>query len=422
MTEADIQKVYNEVRDQYTEKMQHVCSPDVPSMTQEHILLTHRLELGAARTAFRTKAKTLAADTKNIERNLTKLTEELSKHEKHFFDLNVAKTAKTVTKGKDAFYKAVQRITMGKPLCLNSLDVERVHAEGIQAAVKAFNADRVKCIGTDWDEHNLFDYLSAKFIEFQLLNTKNNKLHGFELTHKYFQGMMSKCKREPKLSIEEFNAEHERARMEVLEGFALKRNRSNRFTNDILKFNVDQYIMVQYSLLKQINKASNKAAVQQSISSYDQSALPPSALWEHCFHPDDLKKDHEDALCRALRAFRPNRTCSDGFNDSEKEELDLHLIFENRYRVLADINSIANQVAVEVGFLEFRYKFNTLANMNGNGWYSMAEGKRRECYDKAVVVGLDAFFAKRRNRKEHSADSYKKYLLARCQGYAQVNH
>lgn len=421
MTEV-LQNVYNEALDQYTKKMEQACRPETRSMTQESIRDIHYRERAAARASYSNKAKGINVNSHDIEHHLAQLTEDINKREQQYFDQNVAKTEKTIRNSIDAFYKEIERITQGNALCLNSLDVDLVHAGAIQAAEIVFDADRSKGYGPDWDRHYLMDYLASKVIEYRLLNTKNNRHIGLELALTYFQDMVDKCTREPRLSVEAFNKEHEKARAKVLAEFATKRNRPKQFSNDILKFKVEQSIMIQYSQLKQINSsAGSKSSFLQSVAAYDQNALAPSALWQYCLHPDDLKKNHDEALCRALRVFRPNRTCSEGFHDSEKEERDLHLIFENRFIALADINSFANQVAEEAGFLEFRFKFNTLANANGNNWYSMSMSKRRECHGKAIVVGLNTFYAKRRDKKHEAADSYRDHLLERCKNYAQVD-
>lgn len=421
MPEVDLSNAYNEARQLYAKRMQLACRPETPSTYQESVISLHVRELAAACAAFKVKAKALGADLTDIDDNIKTLTEELNKREKEFFDINVAKTAKTVQKAIEAFYKAIERNTQGKPLCLNSLDVENVHREGVQAAEKTFDGDRTKGHGPDWDRHYLIDYLESKVTELRLLNTKNNKLIGFELATKYFQDMMDKCTRGPRLSDEEFNLEHEKARVRAHEGFAAKRNRPKQFAEDILKFKLEQYVIIQYSQLKQINSsASNKEVFQLSVTVYDQNALALSTLWKHCLHPDDLKKDHEEALCKALQTFRPRRACSEGFNDKDKDELDVHLIFENRYRALADINKIANELAEQTGFLEFRRKFNLLTNYYANRWNGITQSKRRECHDKAIIVGLDAFYGKRRDRKNHAVDGYKDNVLSRCKNYAQV--
>lgn len=416
-SEAGLLVAFNEAREQFEKNMGLACGLEAPSMPAVEVIELHQRELAAARATF--KAKKLLGDWKDIEMKLEELTNELNNRRKEILEINASKTMRAIMKGVAAYEQAIATVTQGRQLCVHANDLKNIHKDAVEVALKAFGENRKIIQGkVDTDKDKFARDLESKYTLLRLTNIQNNDSNAIELKTEYFLYMVIQCNKDPKLSDEAFEAEHKKALARALDEFDSRRNRPNAYTEDTFKYNMEQGITLQFSQLKQINVSNNKGSFQLALLMYNESTLSMSELRKHCLHPDDLKKDHENAMCQALLTYHKSASqviCSKGFNESDRDEALLHSIFQNRYEANVVINGTANEAAKETAFQAFKKKYDELSNH----WYWAFQSwdTAKKYHDEALAVGLEAFYAKRRDRNYHAADSYLSALTSRCEKY-----
>lgn len=52
------------------------------------------------------------------------------------------KTLQAITNGNEAYKKAIEAVTKGKPLCVHALDLPGIHNDAVVAALNVFNKNR----------------------------------------------------------------------------------------------------------------------------------------------------------------------------------------------------------------------------------------------------------------------------------------
>ncbi|KOB73820.1 Atlastin-1 [Operophtera brumata] len=417
-SEAGLLMAFNEARGQFEKNMGLACGLEAPSMPAVEVIDLHQRELAAARATF--NAKKLLGDREVIETKLEELNTELNNRRREFIEINASKTMKAILKGIAAYEGAIATVTQGRQLCVHANDLKNIHKDAVEVALKAFGENRkIKQGQKDTDKDKLAGDLESKYTVLRLTNIQNNDSIIVEIKTEYFLYMVTQCNKEPKLSNEAFEEEHKKALARALDEFNSRRILPNVYTGDPFKYKLEQGILLQFSQLQQINVSNNKGSFQLALMVYNESILTLSEMRKHCLHPDDLKSDHENAMCQALLTYRNNTTnndtCSIGFNESNKDEALLHSIFKNRYEAMADINATANEAAKETAFQAYKKKYDDLSDH----WYWAFQSwdTAKKYHNEALAVGLEAFYGKRRDRNYHDSDSYLSDLTSRCEKY-----
>ncbi|KOB78001.1 Guanylate-binding protein [Operophtera brumata] len=327
-SEAGLLMAANEAREQFENNMKLACGPDALSMPALDVIELHTQQLAAARATF--KARKLFGNQADIDKKLEELDKELTDRRNDYLEINKSKTMKAQNSGRAAYEAAIQKVTHGKILCVHAKDLKKVHEDALAAAVSAFDENRKKPAPgkTDPDREKLIN--------------QNNKSNASEVKSEYYEYMMLKCTADTKLTEDQFKVEHEGALKRALEEFESRRNRPNSYSEDVFKFKLEQV----------------------------------SELRKHCLHPDDLKQVHNEAVCLALQAFRPQRTCGEGFDTEKFDEL------------------------------------------SSSFWYFLASWATATGYhNEALGLAMEAFYGKRRDRKYHEKDSYISDLTKKCKNY-----
>ncbi|XP_047023304.1 atlastin-2-like [Helicoverpa zea] len=292
----------------------------------------------------------------DIDHHYEQLNRELEATLSVYMWKNEAKLRETVAQAKQAYDAAMSRVCgEAARVCLHPLDLERLHADALAAALAIFDAARQVADDVEDEQRTELERnFEEQLKQLRTINEHNNDnavslaLEGYVSRMRGAAGAAGAGG----LSAAELRAQHDAAAARAREHFAELRNAATDHKQDPYLQRLREEIERSFVEVQKANENNNLMAVVAVESAYRDLVMaewgPPTC----CMHPRALLELHERVVPQAMAQILDNRlhTDDDGFREMLQEKL------SSRYAELKSNNEYNNRRAVEQALAVYTQK------------------------------------------------------------------